>query len=144
MSRFVKDETDAIDLGGGDSIQIRRRMSYGQQRALSSLMAGKDQAVATSEYLVAVLEQNIVRWDGPGFQNGSGPVPITRQAIDSLDPEVAARLINEIAVRNGVKSDSFTPTATGSSEPSPDTGAGSPRSTPSSGSASDSAGPGTN
>jgi hypothetical protein len=124
-SRFVaKDETDAIDLGNGDTVHIRRKMSYGQQRALASLMApGGDRVAATSEYLVAVLQQNIVRWDGPGFQNGTGPMPLTRESIDALDPEVANRLTVEIANRNGVQSDSFPSTATSSSPPSSDTAA---------------------
>ena len=106
-------------------------------------MAGKDQVAATGEYLSAVLLQNIIRWEGPGFQNGSGPVEVSRESIDALDPAVGTRLINEIAVRNGVKPDSFTTTATESWAPSPGTEDPSPSSTPSSGSASGSAGRGT-
>lgn len=143
MSRFVKDDTDAIELGDGDIVHIRRRMSYAQTRALGSLVAGKDQISASSEYLVAVLEQNIVRWEGPGFQNGTGPVPVTRAAIDALDPDVGSRLVNEIALRNGLNpNDPLAKTAANSSPPSSGTAAGSPESTPSSASAKDTDGPG--
>ena len=144
MSRFVHDETDAIEFGDGDVVHIRRKMSYAQTRALSSLQVGRTQPAFTQEYLAEVLMQNIVRWEGPGFQNGSGPMPVTRASIDALDPEVGGRLANEIAVRNGVKPDSFPPSATSSSPPSSGTADPSRSSTPSSGSASDSVGPGTN
>jgi hypothetical protein len=145
VSRFVRGETDAIDLGDGDVVHIRRKMSYGQQRALSSLMApGRDPIAATSEYLVAVLEQNIVRWEGPGFQNGTGLMPLNRESIDALNPEIGARLINEIAVRNGVKPDSFPASATSSSPASSGMEAKSPSSMPNSESANGSGGPGKN
>lgn len=143
MSRFVNDETDAIDLGGGDVVHIRHRMSYGQQRILGSLVAGKDAATATSEYLVAVLEHNVVSWEGPGFQNGTGPMPLTRSSFDKLDPDIALRLVNEIATRNGAQPESFTPTAMDSLPPSSDTAERSPSASQTSASANGSAGPGT-
>jgi hypothetical protein len=141
MSRFVNDETDAIEFGDGDVVHIRRKMSYGQQRALSSLMANKDQTKATSEYLVAVLEQNIVRWEGPGFQNGAGPMPMTRESIDALDPEIGARLITEVAARNGVKTDPLVTTAPSSSPSSSDTAERSPSDSSNSESSNGSDGP---
>lgn len=143
MSRIVHDETDAIDFGGGDIVHIRRRMSYGQTRALSALRAEMSPTAATSEYLIVVLEQNVVRWEGPGFQNGTGPLPITRENLDALDPAVGSRLANEIAERNGVKPGPLATPAMNSSRTSADTAELSPSSTPNSGSANDSDGPGT-
>jgi hypothetical protein len=140
MSRFVKGDTDPIDLGDGDIVHICRKMSYGQQRALAALMMpGRDQTASASEYLVAVLLQNILRWEGPGFQNGTGPVAVSRESIDALDPDVGTRLINEIAARNPVKPP-LVMAATSSSPTSSDTEGKSPSSMPNSESANGSDG----
>ncbi len=144
MTRFVTADTDPIDIGEGDTVHIRRRMSYGQQRALSVLLTDKDPRAGLSEYLVAILQQNIVRWEGPGFDAGGTPKVISRESLDELDPSIANRLLDEINQRNGGKRDGLdpTPSATSSSPPSP-TADTSVASTLSSASASASAGPGT-
>lgn len=146
MSRFVPLETDPIDLGEGDVVHIRRRMSYGQQRALASLFTGTEASAGLREYLAALLEQNIVRWDGPGFVDVDGnPMPITRDSIDALDSSVADLLVEEIGQRN--PNESARPligtASAGSSPTRSSTAARSPASTSSSGSPDGSAGPGT-
>lgn len=144
MSRFVISETDAIDLGDGDVVHLKRRMNYGDQRVLSSTFTGGEASGGMREYLVVLLERNIVRWEGPGFTGPDGsPVPITREAIDALDPDVADRLVDEIARRNPTAAARpLAQSAPSSSSPSP-TAERSSASTPSSGSADASAGPGT-
>jgi len=101
MSRFVISETDAIDLGDGDVVHLKRRMNYGDQRTLSSAFTGGEASGGMREYLVVLLERNIVRWEGPGFAGPDGtPVAVTRETIDALDPDIADRLVDEIARRN--------------------------------------------
>lgn len=112
MSRFVPNETDALALGDGDVIHIKRRLSYGDQRAFAGILTSSDRGDGLREYLVAVLERAIVRWEGPGFAAPDGSlVAITRDTIDALDPDVADLLMTEITTRNPVDRRPLAPSA---------------------------------
>lgn len=128
-----------VDLGGGDTVYVKRRMSYGDNRRITAALR------ATDEYLLLLLDINVVGWAGPGFLDAVGsPVPVSREMLDRLDPADAERIIEAINAQNPPRASkegtTEVPFATPSSAPSP-MAAPSQHDSSSSGSSSASAGP---
>lgn len=93
MSRFV-DTSEVAVTDGDDTIYVRRKMGIGiasiVQDAIFKLSVrdGKlgDVRPSKAAYDLAMLQHNIVRWEGPGFANGNGKAkPVTPEAIAEID-----------------------------------------------------------
>jgi hypothetical protein len=111
-------------------IYIRPKMNYKTEAAVNAAALRIDTSGASEmhpeDYLVALLVQNIVRWEGPDFDG----VPCTPSNIENLDPDEPhiERVCDEIARRNKKKESpnpKSPPTANGSMSGG---GHGSPRS----------------
>jgi len=102
MSHFVTQETDRIDLGDGFWVDIARRMSYGmQQRLVAHYVKMTDRNIPDIDLAsgnIVLLELNIKDWN---LVDDSGKkVPVSRQAIENLDPDIANLIAEEINKRN--------------------------------------------
>ena len=102
MGHFVGKEIDRLDLGEGFWVDIYRRMSYGmQQRLVAHFIKMTD--LKTPDFDLAggnivLLELNITGWN---LTNGDNqPVPVSKEAIENLEPSVAQKIAEEINRRN--------------------------------------------
>ncbi len=114
MSKFVKKERVAIADDAGNTIWIRAKMDVGtinkvQGAALAlTVTLGKDVNLDTvpvdvGGYQTALLQYNIVAWDGPEFRDAQGKlIPCNPTTIAELDPEdeLVMRVLDEIGKRN--------------------------------------------
>lgn len=103
MSHFVTDELDRIKLDKDHWVDIKRRMSYGDQQRLVShyiKLTGTTGAVDIDMAAGAVelLVINIKAWSL--VNAGDNEVSLSRDAIEQLDPAVAERIAAEINKRN--------------------------------------------
>lgn len=117
MGRFFTDPTDAhrVVLDDDEWVDLKSRQSFGARqkvREVAYRMGGQ----ATGEGVVqgqvdlriyeaqiVSLSLNILAWS---FKDDRGnPVPVTRQNIELLDPEIADRLIAEVERLNEPKSE---------------------------------------
>jgi len=102
MGHFIGKEIDRIDLGEGFWADIKRRMTYGMQQRLTThylkLSANQTADIDLASGNLIALELNIVAWNL--VDDKGQAVPLSREAIDSLDPDIADRIINEISRRN--------------------------------------------
>lgn len=102
MGHFVTDEVDRIDLGDGFWVDIKKRMSYGdQQRLVAHYIKMSDLKTPDIDLAggnIVLLVINIKGWN---LVNGDGKeVGITPEAIESLDPDIANKIAGEINDRN--------------------------------------------
>ncbi len=103
MSHFIDPkESVQIDLGDGFWVKIVSRMTYGIQQRLVAhyvkLSANQTPDVDLASGNLVALELNLVAWnlvDDKGVA-----VPLSRPAIENLDPDVAGRIAEEINKRN--------------------------------------------
>lgn len=103
MRHFVTDEVDRIELGEGSWVDIKRRMSYGDQQKLmghfvklSADMTTPDIDLASGNILMLVI--NIKAWN---LTDDTGKeVKLSQGAIEKLDPAVAEKIAVEINNRN--------------------------------------------
>jgi hypothetical protein len=142
MSRFVELATARVELGGGDWVELRTRLRYGDRAAieerllgLSANAAGRvevngSQPLHLREGNIEALLRGIVAWGGPGFcavsthphEGECAPRAITAEAIEALD-ETAERILIELQARLRTRSPDFTSplspprTATAEAEP---------------------------
>ena len=97
--RFVTPETVRLELSDGDWIEVKGRLTYGEQQHLSG-SALKSASFGTSDltidyeaYALTRLETWLVEWGGPGFVDAKDKfVPVSRAAIRNLDPDKAAEI----------------------------------------------------
>lgn len=101
MSAFVSREPVAVTDDEGNTIYIRSKMDYGvRSRVLSAItkMHGSDMTTDMGAYNLALLRENIVRWEGPAFDG----VAFAPDLVEQLDPDlpVVDRALAEINQRN--------------------------------------------
>ena len=96
-NRFVVPSTVRVDLSDGDWIEIKERLTYGEQQRLSSsaltrMISGEDAGIELDfeKHSLMRMETWLVDWSFVG-PNGK-PVGITRRAISALDPDTAAEI----------------------------------------------------
>jgi hypothetical protein len=111
MSIFVDKKPVPITVDGVNTIYIRARMGYGiEQKVIGeatkfSQEAGKQKQqsveVNIGAYNMALLTNNILRWEGPEF----GGIPCTLENIALLNDEdpLVEKVLAEIAERNRSK-----------------------------------------
>ncbi len=113
MSRFTDSQEipitlddDTVPFEKRDIIWIKSKMDVGTRRAvgraLSTTTMGAGGVMQAELDLagsnVALLENNITRWQGPGFEG----VPFTREALSRMDPDdpLLDKALQEINRRN--------------------------------------------
>lgn len=101
MSRnwFVVPETVRLDLPGGGWIEVKERLTYGEEQrltgaALTNVIQGTDEqpevGIDLERYNILRLFIWVVDWsprDGEG-----NPMPVSKEAISALDPVVAEEI----------------------------------------------------
>lgn len=103
MSRFVSKEPVPVT-DGEDTVWIKPEMDYATHNAVLSAATKVETAdggrgsADVGAYQMALLEKNIVRWDGPGF----GGRPCTPANIGAMKPNdpLLAKVLEEIGRRN--------------------------------------------
>lgn len=106
MKFFIEDEVDRIELDKDYWVDIKRRMSYGDQQKLLSCFVKiqqgeRDLQVNNLDIAggnIALLEINIKEWNLPG-KDGK-VMPINKDSIGKLEPKVAEKILAEIGKRN--------------------------------------------
>ncbi len=105
MSHIVwDDELDTLEIGEGETVQIKRRMSFGEVDRLQSffmktakaLMGAEPDIEGTGDLLL--LHLNIKGWNLKG-QDGQ-PLPLTKENIARLDRVTGKLIIEAITERN--------------------------------------------
>lgn len=85
---------------GKNTIYIRAKMSVGVRAKVEDAIAMADGGTAKNigSYILALLENNILAWEGPDFEG----VPCTVENIRRLDPDdpLVQKVRDEIARRN--------------------------------------------
>jgi hypothetical protein len=94
--RFVTPETVRLELSDGDWIEVKGRLTYGEQQHLSG-SALKSASFGTSDltidyeaYAITRLETWLVDWSFVGAKGQQ--VPVSLSAISNLDPATAAEI----------------------------------------------------
>jgi hypothetical protein len=126
VSRFVQRATERLDLGGGDWVDLRTRITFGERNLIQAKALGPppldsegridpskrelDLGAANVELMRLV----IATWGGPGFcsqehphEGECQPKPITAENIVELD-ETAEKILTEIGRRLMTRSPDFT------------------------------------
>lgn len=102
MGHFVTDEVDRIDLKGGFWVDIKRRMSYGDQQRLMGhfvkLSAENTPDISLALGNIMLLVINIKAWNLVDQEKRE--VPLSQEAIEKLEPAVAEKIAVEINKRN--------------------------------------------
>jgi hypothetical protein len=93
---FLAEQTKSVDVGGGNSVTVRK-MTFGtRQRILSkhTRLDVKAQNVTIDQAMLRYdqLEMNIVSWSGPDFDG----YPVDNDSIERLPPDIADLLLGEI------------------------------------------------
>jgi len=97
-NRFVVPNTVRVELSDGDWVELKDRLTYGEQQRLASSAltrmtnAGADAGIELDfeKHSLMRMETWLVDWSFVGL-NGK-PVSITRAAIAALDPDTAAEI----------------------------------------------------
>jgi len=98
-NRFVVPNTVRVELTDGDWVELKDRLTYGEQQRLASSAltrmtnsGGEDAGIELDfeKHSLMRMETWLVDWSFVGL-NGK-PVSITRAAIAALDPETAAEI----------------------------------------------------
>jgi len=106
MSHFVTDETDRIELDEKYWVDIKRKMSYGdQQRLVASFMRLQNQVKKDPEVEIdlqmgniTLMLINIKKWN---LDDADGKiVSINEKNINSLSIDTAEKILDEINERN--------------------------------------------
>jgi hypothetical protein len=102
---FVSKEPVPVTVDGENIIYIRPRMSYGvKQRVISAaahVATDLSAVVDVGAYNLALLTENVVRWEGPMFA-GHPCTPAEMEQLDPGDPLLDA-VLAEINTRNTEK-----------------------------------------
>ncbi len=93
MTKFVTQGTDRIDVGEGEFVDIKRKMSLGDYDHIECVTL-RDEVGST----MALLETNIVAWNLKDETDKE--LPVTRENIGRLGDEIALKLVIEIGKRN--------------------------------------------
>jgi len=97
-NRFVTPETVRLSLSDGDWIEVKRRLTNGEARRLSTAGLAKSMAmggetkevgVDWAEFSLARAATWIVEWS---FEDDGRRVPFSREALETLDEATAAEI----------------------------------------------------
>lgn len=106
---FLAEQTKTVDVGGGNSVTVRK-MTFGvRQRILSkhTKLDVKAQDVTIDQAMLRYdqLKMNIVSWSGPDFDG----YPVNDENIERLPPDIADQLLGEIDEFNTLADDEKKP-----------------------------------
>jgi hypothetical protein len=95
MSRFVRPETDKLDLSGNDWLLVKRRLTAGEQRAafarqIKRMTLGEPtlldpEGVGLSKIVSYLLDWSFVDDDGRSVVIRDQPTPVVESALLALD-----------------------------------------------------------
>lgn len=105
---LLKDERATVTDDAGNSVTIRAKMNYQTRGRVMDAMLDVTGAGAQSVHVgagnMALLEHNILAWEGPAFTDPATgrPYPCTAENIRSLDPDepLVDKVLAEINRRN--------------------------------------------
>lgn len=102
---FLAEQTKTVDVGGGNSVTVRK-MTFGtRQRILSkhTKLDVRTQDVTIDQAMLRYdqLKMNIVSWVGPDFDG----YPVNDENIEHLPPDIADKLLGEIDEFNTISDD---------------------------------------
>lgn len=114
-SRFVKPEVVRLDISDGDWIEIKRRLTLGEQKRLEGAGIGRatgfrqgadvEVAVDLEAAAMALLVTYLVDWSLRDEHDK--PVSVTRSSVAALDPddaeEIEQAISNHIQARDAEK-----------------------------------------
>lgn len=113
MGMFVKAEHIPVSDDKGNTIYIRSKMDYGTANKVNGAALKVKPGMTKQEienldidigaYQTALLQYNIVRWEGPDFTDPAGRViPCNPLKIAEFDPDqpLLAAVLEKIAERN--------------------------------------------
>jgi hypothetical protein len=88
MSFFIENKPVGVSDDNGNTIYILARMGIGDEAKVSADFVGLG-GRAINAYQLALLRHNVLRWEGPDFENDDGKtIPCTRENIDRLQPDL--------------------------------------------------------
>lgn len=113
---FVDKTKVPVTINDEDVIYILPKMPFGvRQRVMGELaridsdgtQRGTDFHINLGAYNIALMQHNIVGWEGPSFEG----VPCTRENIEQLDPDepLVDKVLQEIGRRNPVNPEKPSP-----------------------------------
>lgn len=102
---FLAEQTKTVDVGGGNSVTVRK-MTFGtRQRILSKHtkldVRAQDVTIDQAMLRFDQLKMNIVSWSGPDFDG----YPVNDENIEQLPPDIADVLLGEIDEFNTISDD---------------------------------------
>lgn len=102
---FLAEQTKTVDVGGGNTVTVRK-MTFGtRQRILSKHtkldVRAQDVTIDQAMLRFDQLRLNIVSWAGPDFDG----YPVNDESIERLPPDIADRLLGEIDEFNTISED---------------------------------------
>jgi hypothetical protein len=94
-NRFVTPATVRLELSDGDWIEIKERLTYGEERKLanSALVATSANGFQVDLARAQLLRMEIWLTDWSFVDNNGKSVPLTPSAIQNLDPDTAEEII---------------------------------------------------
>ena len=102
--RFVEPNAVKLPLSDDDFVEVKERLSYGDEQRLSASLMGRVTAGSFAKVEDIPLEPErfgvdrlliwIVDWS---FKRGGKAVPVSREAIAALDPDTVAEIDDALA-----------------------------------------------
>ena len=93
---FLAEQTKTIDVGGGNTVTVRKMTFGARQRILSkhTKLDIKTQDVQIDQAMLRFdqLRMNIASWQGPDFDG----YPVNDENVDRLPPDIADQILAEI------------------------------------------------
>ena len=103
---FVRPHTDTLEISGGQTITVRRRLNAGQQRALQSRMFPRAEdgtrrvdavAVGPARVLAYLIDWTVTGLDGDVTPILDEPAEVVSDILDALEPDVFGEIEDAIA-----------------------------------------------
>ena len=92
MGQLVNRETVKISLSDGEWVEVKQYMGIGEQDRIDVLRDKYELGTA-----MAVIEVNVVNWS---YKEKGEVVPITRENLGRMNPDIALELFLEISKLN--------------------------------------------
>lgn len=96
MSHFVSEGLTRLDLGNGEWIDIKPKLSVGDFEKIAA--DGRGETPETR--IVAVLLTVIKAWN---LKDDNKEMPINRQSIERLEQDIALQIITQVGEHNQLK-----------------------------------------
>jgi hypothetical protein len=102
MAHLIREELHRIDLGDGEWVDVKRRLSYGDLAAMDAAAGPGVMGQGNIATGVALLGGVVRAWS---FQEDGEPVPVTPENLDRLSPQTAGIILTEVNRLNPVRTE---------------------------------------